>query len=432
MEHSLKKTKRVALFGAAPDTSNLGVTALYMSTITGISKYIDDVEFVVFDNKLGIRKEIVDIGNNQTIKIILCGARGGLKYFRPENLLTMLIMSKLGKLGAALNPMIKIIDSCDTVLDVSGGDSFSDIYGMARFNNINRPKQIALNRKKPLILLPQTYGPYKSPDVMKQASQSVRDATIVWARDKDSYKILQDLLGSNFSKERHHCGVDMAFKLRPLNAEHKLSQPLSKWLNKNSSSDTIVGINVSGLIYNDPENANKSYEFKADYNNIVNGLVDWLLKNTKEKIVLVSHVMAKSGHYESDFEACENVASSIDEIYSERIVISPSTLNESEVKWLISKFNWFCGTRMHSTIAGLSSYVPTSAISYSDKTKGVFDTCLQGKHVIDPRISDTEEAIRLLINSYKEMNETKLSMSQHILKVINSADKMMHDIASKI
>ena len=26
-----------------------------------------------------------------------------------------------------------------------------------------------------------------------------------------------------------------------------------------------------------------------------------------------------------------------------------------EMKWIVRKLEWFCGTRMHSTIAGLSS-----------------------------------------------------------------------------
>lgn len=268
MEHSLKKTKRVALFGAAPDTSNMGVTALYMSTITGISKYIDDVEFVVFDNALGLREDLIKLGNGKTIKIIRYGARSGLRYYRPENIFTMLVMSKLGKLGATLNTGIKLIDSCDVVLDVSGGDSFSDIYGMVRFNSINRPKQITINRKKPLFLLPQTYGPYKCSSVRQQAAQSIKNATIAWARDKDSYKILQDLLGNNFSSECHQCGVDMAFKLQPLNAKIKISKKLNNWLNDGSSLEQIiVGINVSGLIYNDPEKTKKIMDLKPTMKN---------------------------------------------------------------------------------------------------------------------------------------------------------------------
>ena len=47
----------------------MGVTALYMSTITGLSKYIDNLEFVVFDNGLGRREDVININNGKTVKI---------------------------------------------------------------------------------------------------------------------------------------------------------------------------------------------------------------------------------------------------------------------------------------------------------------------------------------------------------------------------
>mgnify|MGYP001402473369 CR=1 FL=1 len=48
------------------------------------------------------------------------------------------------------------------VLDISGGDSFTDLYGPWRFRAILAPKQIAIRARKPLIMLPQTIGPFES------------------------------------------------------------------------------------------------------------------------------------------------------------------------------------------------------------------------------------------------------------------------------
>lgn len=42
----LNKEKRVVLFSAASGTSSMDVTSLYMSSITGFSKYIYDVRLV--------------------------------------------------------------------------------------------------------------------------------------------------------------------------------------------------------------------------------------------------------------------------------------------------------------------------------------------------------------------------------------------------
>lgn len=431
MKTSINK-KRVALFGAAPDTPNMGVSALYMSTITGLTKFSEDIEFVVFDNGFGLREDKLYLNNGKEINLIRFGARGGKRYYRAENLLTMFICSKLGWLGAILNKAIMLIDTCDAVLDVSGGDSFSDIYGIERFNNINRPKQIAINRKKTLILLPQTYGPYNNKKVKKQAINSVIKAKISWARDEDSYKVLKDLLGEKFSPKKHHCGVDMAFGLEPITPNELTPSFLNEWVCNKEQHTPLVGINVSGLIYNDIENSKISYGFKADYKKIVNDFVFWLLENTNSKVVLIPHVMDVAGHFESDFEACNNVYKSAEYKYRNRVIASQSILNESQVKWLISKMDWFCGTRMHSTIAGLSSLVPTASISYSDKTKGVFDTCNQGAHVIDPRTSDTDEAVKLLIESFSQYKLTFETMPQFIQSVMTKLDHQMQAIVEEL
>jgi hypothetical protein len=84
MVQSLKITKRIALFSATPDTSNMGVTAPYTITITGFSKFIDDLEFLVFDNGFGRREEKLEIYNGKNINIIRFGARSGLRFFVPK------------------------------------------------------------------------------------------------------------------------------------------------------------------------------------------------------------------------------------------------------------------------------------------------------------------------------------------------------------
>jgi len=411
---AVKQTTRVALFGAAPDTANMGVTALYMSTICGLSELIDEVEFVVFDNGLGKRENLISIDENKRVKVIRYGARGGLRYYRSENLLTMLLMSKLGKLGAFLNEGISLIDTCNAVLDISGGDSFSDIYGMDRFNLINRPKKIAVNRKKSLILLPQTYGPYNKNKILSAALKSINDATMVWARDINSFNLLKNMLGEHFNNEKHKCGVDMAFSLKPVPAENKVNEIIKQWIKKKNNKKLVFGINISGLIYNNPDKSKYQYNFKDNYQDTVFLLINEILERTAANIIFISHVMDITGHYESDVDACINLSEKLNKKYAKRIEVAPVSLNESEVKWLISKMDWFCGTRMHSTIAGLSSCVPTSTISYSDKAKGVFESCGQGNCVVDPRDLSSQQVV------------------DAILKNISIRDKILHDLQEKI
>lgn len=424
---------RIALFGAAPDTPNMGVSALFKSAVAGIARHIDLVEFVVFDNGLGRRDDSLTTPEGKTIRLIRFGARGGRRYYRPENLAAMRLASRLGALGASLNEGVRLVDSCDAVLDVSGGDSFSDIYGRERFDNIHRPKAIALSRGKPLILLPQTYGPYADPQVRALAAASVRQANMVWSRDPRSHEALKALLGDAFNPQIHRCGVDMAFALQASPAAGHLDANLRTWLeDRDPENHPLLGFNVSGLIYNDPAGAAKKYGFKADYRQAVVGFLRNILEETPARVVLISHVMDQPGHYESDLAACREVAAQLGGQGASRVAVAPATLNESRAKWLIAQMDWFCGTRMHSTIAGLSSGVPTAAISYSDKTRGVFETCGQGTQVMDPRVMTADEIVKGLSQSFGMRAASGISLRAALRQVMAQAEDQIAAIAARI
>lgn len=410
----------------------MGVSALFYSAVSGIADFLEDVEFVVFDNGLGLREELLALPSGKNVRLLRFGARGGRRYHRPENIASMLLASRIGSLGAKLNQAVSLIDSCDAVLDVSGGDSFSDIYGTVRFNNICRPKAIAINRGKPLVLLPQTYGPFTDPKKRAAAAVVTRGASMAWARDQNSFRILKELLGDAFDPAKHLCGVDMAFGLPARPATDLLSTQLQDWLNNKTPSVPLVGFNVSGLIYNDPKAAMSKYGFTADYRSVVSGFLGKLLAESNARVVLIPHVMDKPGHFESDLAACLDVIDAIGASYGDRIATAPCLPDPTRVKWLISRMDWFCGTRMHATIAALSSGVPTAAISYSDKTKGVFETCHLEKSVIDPRCLGTAEVVANLISEYENRDLVSKTLVDGLTAVTEINKRQFELIASKV
>lgn len=425
-------TIRVALFGASQDTPNMGVSALFTSAIEGLTRELVEVQWVVFDSGLGRRSKVFRMSDGTSLQLTHFGGRGGHRYYRPENLATMRFLSQLGQVGHYLNEGLRLIDSCDAVLDVSGGDSFSDIYGWKRFRSVSRAKMIALFREKPLILLPQTYGPYSDARALKLAESITCGASMAWARDPNSFEVLKHLLEPTFSPAIHRQGVDMAFGLVPRDALGRMSAKLAAWLSESPRSTPVIGVNISGLIYNDPERASSRYHFVADYRSAMASFLKRLLETASVRVVLIPHVMDRPGHYESDQEACMDVLDTIHEKLADRLLVAPVDLDQSEVKWLISQMDWFCGTRMHSMIAALSSNVPTAAVAYSDKTLGVFDTCNQASQVFDPRILETDAVVEGLLQSFIDRDSIRESLAARLPQVNEIASGQMRDIAQHI
>lgn len=420
---SLEDTRhRIIVAGAAPDTGNLGVSALFESTVVGVARRVPGARLAVLDHGRGVRRAALPLADGP-LEYECVGASLTRRLYRSDSWFRIRLASRLGGLG---NAAAQRFLGARALLDVSGGDSFTDLYGPFRFEAIVRPKLTALEHGVPLVLLPQTYGPFGSKDTETRAARLVRGAAMAWARDERSFAVLRELLGDAFDPGRHRCGVDMAFLLEARPPRKPLPAPLDAWTAPARASE-VFGINVSGLIHNDPEGARTRYGFRADYREVIEGLVRAVLDSEGVHVALVPHVITPRGHFESDMDACRSVAEAVG---SDRVTIVPDTYDQAEVKSVIASMDWFCGTRMHSTIAALSSGVPTAAVAYSPKTAGVFETCGQGRHVVDPRSSETRSVVDALVASFTARDSARLSLAESLPRVLKAAQEQMDAIAA--
>lgn len=411
---------RWCIFGAAPDTRNLGVTALGEAVQAGLRARLDRATVTVFDHGRGVGR-----ANNRRGRVLRCGARHSKRLHQAETLWQVRVAARFGGLG---NPAARLLLRSDAVLDLSGGDSFTDLYGRWRFRAITLPKLMALENRIPLVLLPQTYGPFRSTRAIRTARRIVRGARAAWARDERSYETLRELLGDDFDPARHRCGVDVAFSL-PTREPSSTAEPARTWFDR--AGTRVVGFNVSGLIHGNPDRAREDFGFVADYREIVTRTLETILAESEDRVLLVPHVLTPKGHYESDHEACERTVEALrdrgvsEATLRERVAVLPPRFDASETKWIIGRCDFFCGTRMHSTIAGLSSGVPTAAIAYSVKTKGVFETCGQGEHVADPREDGTDTVVEHLLDSWRRREAIRSSLQRHLPGVLDRAEEQL-------
>jgi len=424
---TIPHVRHVCLFGASPDTGNRGVTALCHSVIWHLySRNVDRI--TVFDHGRGVRRDRIDFGGDH-VEITRCGAVHSRRLHRHECLWNIRLSAWT---RSHMNPAARAICEADAVYDVSAGDSFTDLYGAHRFRSVVLPKLIALEAGRPLVLLPQTYGPFRSSQARATAQSIVRRAHMAWARDAESFKALRELLGDAYDPTRHRQGVDMAFAL-PAIAPMALPHKLRSWLlPEEREQREVIGLNVSGLIYNDAGPAAKQFGLCADYPLIVHELLDWILRSTNARVILVPHVTVPSGHVESDPDATRRVFQQLTPVQQERVVIVEPESSPSELKWLIGQTSWFCGTRMHSTIAGLGSGVPTAAVSYSLKTAGVFASCDQRHQVFELRHQSTDEILAGLKASFLRRKRDRLLLAEKISDVTRMARWELDQILDSI
>lgn len=102
-------------------------------------------------------------------------------------------------------------------------------------------------------------------------------------------------------------------------------------------------------------------------------LVDALSREFRMPVVLIPHASSDIPNTPGtdDHLVLEEVARRLTGTAASPVHCLPRGLNAREVKWVIAQCRVFAGARTHSTIAALSSGVPTLSIAYSMKARGI-------------------------------------------------------------
>ena len=416
---------RVALFGVPAGNPNLGLHALMHAATAQLHARLPGLEPWIFDDGLGVRSGRLPLDDG-VLDIVQCGARLSRRVHRPESYANMRITAALGR---SENQAVAGLLGCSAVLDASGGDSFTDLYGPKRFRTVLAPKRLALQLGRPLVLLPQTYGPFASSLAKRRAARIVRQASMAWARDPESHEVLVDLAGPDYDPERHRMGVDMAFLLEP-HRPGPTDADKTGWFE--GDGRPLVGINVSGLLYNHTDGDRFGLTF--DYRAVMRELVTRLLEQTDANIVLVDHVLARHAddRIEADSAASADILDRLDDRRRARVVRVPPGLDACETKWIVARTDWFCGARMHATIAALSSGVPAAAVGYSMKTRAVFDTCGVGSEVTEVAGLDDHDVVERLWASWLRRDQVRATLATRLPGVVRQAHRQMDEIAAVV
>lgn len=273
---------------------------------------------------------------------------------------------------------------CDFVCDIGGGDSFTDIYGFKRFAFLAWSKIIVLSAQRPLVLSPQTIGPFTRPGTRRVARELMRRCRAVVLRDDLSLPSLDGL---------HHAtrviaATDVAFRL-------PYDPPLPRY------GSVRVGLNVSGLLFNGGYNRRNMFGLSVDYPALIQSLLRLFTEIVPDcQVHLVCHVITDEHEIEDDYRVARLLARSFP-----TAVLAPRFRSPSEAKSYIAGMDFFCGSRMHACIAALSSGVPILPLAYSRKFSGVFGA-LGYMHIANCQNETHDTIVEKVIDAF--VNREKL------------------------
>lgn len=409
---------KVVVLGAPADTGNLGVNALLYSVLAVL--FERGARVVVADHGRGVRRRSARFAGS-TESWACLGMVNTRRLYRSEALRTQRLAARV---SPGLLAATRAVRDADVVLDISGGDSFTDIYGPDRFDTVVQQKRLVLDLGTPLVLLPQTYGPFRSPRARQAAASVVRAATVCASRDAASHRVLEDLLGGAADAARHLRGVDVAFALPVLDPGPREDPDTRAWLAGRDPDRPLAGVNVSGLITAHPER----FDIAMDYPGAVEAGVRALVGRGAD-VLLVPHMAgARQGRENYEVRAARAVAERLRDLGTRVQLLTPMSDDPRHVKWWIGRCDWFTGPRMHATIAAVSQQVPTLATAYSMKVRGVFATAGQEHNVVDLATLDADGLVAAFVRSFSTREASRAELAAQVPALAERAHRQFDDM----
>ena len=406
-----------SVLGAGYGTGNMGVAALASGTITVLARFFPGAAISLIDYAASPAQFRVSVdGRDLSVPLFPIRFLRGLLnnvFFLVLASLFARICPPLRAFLASRSDVFNLLSRSHAVLALNGGDSFADIYGLKRLVYVSAPIWLARAVGRPVILLPQTYGPFSSFAGRSIARSVLRSAASIFSRDQEGIRAVQSLLPGSVPVFAH----DMAFNLMPRPPAPDVLDPFQHFL----GSSPLIGINVSGLLASGGYSGGNMFGLSVDYASLLRHIVSDLADLAPaHKFVLVPHVFGSDSR-ENDISASRSLFQSLPNSLQTRVFCLEHELTDSELKHFIGQCEFFLGSRMHACIAALSQGIPAVGLAYSKKFSGVFASIGVDSSALDLRIASPFNLRQSVTDLFLARNSTRATLAANLASVSSVA-----------
>jgi len=340
---------------------------------------------IALDNYLGISKYIslIDAPQKKT-KLLL---RKAHRLICPDHQKHLLFVYK-----QIYDPFLKTIPS-DGIVFSTGGDIFCYGNNEAIYTSADCQK-----RSLRTVLWGCSIG---EENLTPEKLKILKNFNLIYVRESLTEEILQ-----NHGIRQTVCYPDPAFILSP----EKVSLP------EYFKTKEVIGINLSRFVI---------YPQSIKLGMIIN-FIDYILKKTDMQIMFVSHVL----WFDQDDR---KISKYFIEMYSQtgRVhLLDADCLNYCEIRHIISKCRYFIGARTHSVISAYSTCVPSIALGYSIKSKGIAkDLGLDEQLVVDCTNDCYDTKIT---DAFTYLQTNEIEIKQHLETVMPEYKQRLKGVKTDI
>ena len=301
---------------------------------------------------------------------------------------------------------VAFLQTIDIVLSV-GGDNYSSEYGFPSF--LIGVDDLAIKMKKPTILWGASIGPFtKNKNIEIIMAKHLSNMSLITVRETLS----EEYVKINLSLQNTMLFPDSAFSLQPKHVDLRSFWPID-------NQDRVIGLNVSPYLQRFGDNS-------VDYVNEFCSFIEALIKDHDCSVLLIPHVIFRSNTSEDDLSILRKIYLRLNHLTA-KVSLLDNQHDSAQIKYIISNCKYFIGARTHSTIAALSSFIPTLSIAYSVKARGINkDLFDHEEYVLD--ISNITS--KTLMNGFQKLVNEEMEIKKILEKKISSINRELRKATS--
>jgi colanic acid/amylovoran biosynthesis protein len=389
--------------------SNRGCEAIVRSTAALIRKYIEDSTILVPSININTDKQQWPQASDYGVDFTNVYFPAYARFWVHAQRLPVTLLKQAGWPFPMPKWLKEQITGIDAVFSV-GGDNYSLDYRLPSL--IMGVDALAVNSGKKVYLWGASVGPFDTePKFIPKVKEHLASMDKIIVREKISFEYLTQELGlSNVQ-----LASDPAFSLEPEPTAIKDFWPDNK--------AGVLGINVSPLL--EKYRRGISDSLLAE----VAEFIRYIVTEKELGVLLIPHVIPLDGSQRNnDMYYMRAILKSLSDLGRSVTMMGP-TLNAAQIKYVISKCNFFVGARTHATIAAFSTGVPTISISYSIKAEGLNEEIFGHKdYVLKASDIGKKELVDLFENLYENEMRIKQILNSKIPDMIKNVDDAMKAI----
>ena len=406
------------------------IGALTGGIVRSILSWSPDAEITLLD--YGDEEDkVLHLHEGRSVSISIANIRFSKTFWLQNNIALLILKALLLRVlpvktrakVIGRNPALRSIREAQIVGSIAGGDSFSDIYGIARFLYVSLPQLLVLVMGKPLVQLPQTYGPFKNQMVRAIARHILKQSALVYSREANGFRHVESLGLKTDTVKWRFC-YDLGCVLEPALSANFESSELT---GRGKNSAFLAGVNVSGLLAMGGYNRKNMFGLRANYVALMEELITFLIKTKDGSVLLIPHVSGDDG--EGDSKACRGAYKRLHSEFPDRLAIVERKCTSNELKSIIGGCDLFLGSRMHACIAAVSQCVPTVCLSYSEKFAGVMETLGVESQVADLRTMDKRQVLEVARFAVEHRDNLRAQLEKRIPDVYEKVLGIFEEIA---